>query len=143
MKTFVPKEADIQRTWFLVDATGKPLGRLAVKIVNILRGKNKAIYTPQSDTGDFVIVINAEKVKLTGSKETQKTYARYSRYRGGLKEHKASFIRERHPERLIQFAVRGMLPSNNLSRDMFKRLKVYAGTEHPHKAQNPAIADLK
>lgn len=142
MKTSLPKDPGDNRAWFLVDAKDKPLGRLAVKIANILRGKNKAIFAPHVDIGDFVVVTNADKVKLTGRKEHQKTYKRYSGFRGGLKEIKASVVRERHPERLIELAVRGMLPKNNLSRKLFTRLKVYAGEQHPHAAQNPRKVEL-
>jgi len=142
MKTSLPKDPGNNRAWFLVDAKDKPLGRLAVKTANILRGKNKATFTPHMDTGDFVVVINADKVKLTGRKEQQKTYKRYSGFRGGLKETKASVVRERHPERLIELAVKGMLPKNNLSRKLFTRLKVYAGEQHPHTAQNPRKVEL-
>ena len=137
MKTFVAKDPGADRAWFLVDAEDKPLGRVAVKVANALRGRNKPTFTPHVDTGDFVVVINAEKVKLTGRKEEQKVYQRYSGYRGGLKETKASVVRERHPDRLIKLAVKGMLPKNNLSRKIFRRLKVYAGAQHPHEAQNP------
>jgi len=142
MKTSLPKDPGNNRAWFLVDAKDKPLGRLAVKTANILRGKNKATFTPHMDTGDFVVVINADKVKLTGRKEQQKTYKRYSGFRGGVKETKASVVRERHPERLIELAVKGMLPKNNLSRKLFTRLKVYAGEQHPHTAQNPRKVEL-
>lgn len=142
MKTFLPKDPGKNRAWFLVDAKDKPLGRLAVRIADILRGKNKVTFTPHIDTGDFVVVTNAEKVKLTGNKNEQKVYQRYSGYRSGLKEIKASVLRERHPERLIKMAVHGMLPKNNLSRKVFRRLKVYAGAQHPHAAQNPRNIEL-
>lgn len=142
MKTTIPKEADIRRSWYLVNASDKVLGRLAVKIANIVRGKNKPIFTPHVDTGDFVIVINANKVKLTGKKETQKIYLNYSGYRGGLKQTKASDVRTSNPERMIYDAVRRMLPKNRLMRSALKRLKVYAGEEHPHEAQNPQALDL-
>jgi large subunit ribosomal protein L13 len=135
MKTFVPKEADIQRNWFVVDATDKPAGRLAVVIANVLRGRNKPTYTPHVDTGDFVVVINADKIKLTGNKEEGKIYQDYSGYSSGRTETKAKDIRERNPERIITQAVKGMLPTNRLSRQIIKRLKVYAGAEHPHTAQ--------
>lgn len=137
MKTTLPKPADIQRGWVLVDAQDKPVGRLSVKIANILRGRNKPIFTPAIDTGDFVVVINAEKVKLTGRKNEQKLYADYSGFRGGLRKTPAADLRARHPEQLIQRAVKGMLPKNHLAREQIKRLKVYAGTAHPHAAQNP------
>jgi large subunit ribosomal protein L13 len=142
MKTTLPKDTDIERAWLLVDATDIPLGRLSVAIANALRGRNKVIYTPHIDTGDFVVVINAEKVKLTGKKDEQKIYQRFSGYRGGLKKIKASTVRERHPERLVQLAVKGMMPKNNLARGSYKRLKVYAGTDHPHTAQNPKLTEL-
>lgn len=135
MKTFVPKEAEIERDWYLVDADGKTAGRLAVVIANVLRGRDKPTYTPHVDTGAFVVVVNAEKIKLTGSKEEQKIYQDYSGYSSGLKETKAKDIREKHPERIITQAVKGMLPTNRLSRQTIKRLKVYAGPEHPHAAQ--------
>ena len=135
MSTFVPKEADIQREWFVVDAAGKPAGRLAVVIANALRGRDKPTYTPHVDTGAFVVVINAEKIALTGNKEEGKIYQDYSGYSSGLTERKAKDIRAKHPERIITQAVRGMLPTNRLSRKMLKRLKVYAGSEHPHEAQ--------
>ena len=141
-KTYMAKDPGKERAWLLVDAADKSLGRLAVKIADVLRGKNKATFTPHVDTGVFVVVINAEKVKLTGRKNEQKVYRRYSGYRGGLKEIKASVMRERHPDRLIKLAVRGMLPKNNLSRHAFKRLKVYAGVEHPHGAQKPRRVEL-
>ncbi len=142
VKTTLPATSDIERTWHLVDAEDKVLGRLAVKIANVLRGRDKPIYTPHIDTGDFVVVINAEKVKLTGRKDEQKMYQRYSGYRGGQKETKAADLRAKHPERLIQFAVKGMLPKNALCRQAFKRLKVYAGTGHPHEAQDPQAMEL-
>lgn len=135
MKTFVPKEADIVRDWFVVDAEGKSTGRLAVVIANVLRGRNKPTYTPHVDTGAFVVVVNAEKIRLTGNKDEKKIYQDYSGYSSGLKETKAKDMRTRHPERIITQAVRGMLPANRLGRQMIKRLKVYAGPEHPHAAQ--------
>lgn len=137
MKSFVARDPGEARDWLLVDVAGKPLGRVAVKIADALRGKDQPTFTPHVDTGAFVVVINAEKVKLTGRKEEQKLYQRYSGWRGGLKEQKASVVRERHPDRLIKLAVRGMLPKNNLSRGMARRLKVYAGEAHPHEAQQP------
>lgn len=142
MKTFVPKDPGDNREWYLVDATDKVLGRLAVEITNVLRGRNKPTYTPHVDTGDFVVVVNAEKVKLTGKKDEKKIYQRYSGYRSGLKEETAGSLRERHPDRLIKHAVQGMLPNNKISRQMFSRLKVYAGNEHPHEAQKPQVVEL-
>ena len=135
MKTFMPKEADITREWFVVDATDKPAGRLAVLIADVLRGRNKPTYTPHVDTGAFVIVVNAEKIKLTGNKDEKKIYQDYSGYTSGLKETKAKDIREKNPARIIEQAVKGMLPANRQSRQTLTRLKVYAGAEHPHAAQ--------
>ncbi|MBI2440659.1 MAG: 50S ribosomal protein L13 [Lentisphaerae bacterium] len=138
MTTTVPRTENIQRAWHLVDASGQALGRLAVKIADRLRGKHKPTYTPHVDTGDFVVVINAQLVKLTGKKNDQKLYISYSGYRGGRKEIKAAIVRERAPERMIYDAVKRMLPRNRLMRVAFKRLKVYAGDKHPHAGQNPA-----
>jgi large subunit ribosomal protein L13 len=143
MKSFVPKDPGNDRRWMLVDAEGKVLGRLAVAIADVLRGKRKPTYAPHVDTGDFVVVINAEKVKLSGTKEQNKMYDRYSGYRSGLRSVSAAMLRQKHPDRMIKLAVKGMLPKNNLSRGMFKRLKVYAGGEHPHVAQNPERVDLR
>ncbi|MBP5671787.1 MAG: 50S ribosomal protein L13 [Victivallales bacterium] len=134
-KTFLPKVNEIERKWHVINAEGLVLGRLAVKIANILRGRNKPIYTPHLDTGDFVIVINAEKVVLTGRKNTRKIYQDYSGYMGGLREQTADIIRQKHPERMILDAVWGMMPKGRLGRAQFKKLKVYAGAEHPHVAQ--------
>jgi large subunit ribosomal protein L13 len=134
MKTFIPENPGDARGWQLVDAADKPLGRLAVNIANTLRGKNRAQFSPSVDTGDFVIVINADKVRLTGRKMTQKEYQRYSGWRG------AETMLEKHPERVIMEAVWGMLPKNNISRWMMTRIKVYRGSEHPHAAQKPVAA---
>jgi large subunit ribosomal protein L13 len=142
MKTSLPKESDILRGWHLVDAAGKPLGRLAVKVANILRGRNKVVFTPHIDTGDFVIVINARDVKLTGSKDEKKVYERYSGFRSGHKVTTVATMRERHPDRIIHKAVEGMLPDNHLSRKIIKRLKVYAGADHPHVSQSPKLIKL-
>lgn len=142
MKTFLPKQNEIERKWLVVDATNQPLGRLAAEIANILRGKNKAIFTPHLDTGDFVVVINAEKVRLTGNKEEQKIYKDYSGYAGGLKEVTAEKIRETNPTRMVNQAVRGMLPKNRLGRQLFTKLNVYVGSEHPHAAQQPEVLEL-
>lgn len=141
MKTTIPREADIKRSWFVVNASDKVLGRLAVRIADVIRGKHKPVFCPHVDTGDHVIVINASRVKLTGNKENQKIYQDFSGYRGGLKETKASVVRARHPERLIQDAVRRMLPKNRLMRQVMGRLKVYAGEQHRHEAQNPQPLD--
>ncbi len=140
-KTYVPKE--IEPRWVLVDAQGKTLGRLASEIAKILRGKHRPDYTPNMLTGDYVVVINAEKVHLTGNKLQQKTYTRYSGYPGGLKRIPAATMLERHPERIIEHAVKGMLPKGSLGRRMFKRLKVYAGGQHPHAAQKPEPLELE
>jgi large subunit ribosomal protein L13 len=142
MKTTLAKEKDIQRVWFVVDATDKPVGRLAVKIANVLRGKTKASFTPQTDMGDFVVVVNAEKVKFTGNKEEQKQYKRYSGYPGGLKLFTARQMRAKNPSHLIYHAVKDMLPKNNLSRKLFTRLSVYAGPDHPHAAQKPVALEM-
>ena len=135
MKTFMPQEADIKREWLIVDATDKPAGRLAVVIADALRGRDKPTYTPHVDTGAFVVVVNCEKIKLTGNKETDKIYKDYTGFTSGWTETKAKEIREKHPERIIMQAVKGMLPTNRQSRQTLKRLKVYAGSEHPHAAQ--------
>lgn len=137
MKTFLPNKDDVKREWHLVDATEQPLGRLAVRIANLLRGRGKAIFTPHIDTGDFVVVVNAEKVKLTGTKEEKKEYATYSGFRGGRTVRTAAAVRAKKPESMIELAVRGMLPRNHLCRAAFTRLKVYAGPDHPHTAQTP------
>jgi large subunit ribosomal protein L13 len=137
-KTFVTKQDDIKRDWFVVDAQGQSLGRLASKIATVLRGKHKPIFTPGLDTGDFVIVLNAGKVTVTGNKLTEKFYYRYSGYPGGLTAISLRDQLARHPERVIEHAVWGMLPHNKLGRAMLKKLKVYGGAEHPHQAQNPA-----
>jgi len=142
MKTFVPKDPGTDRQWFVIDADGLPVGRLGVKIANVLRGKEKPTFSHHVDTGDFVVVVNAEKVKLSGNKEEQKKYIRYTGYRGGQREVTADVMRERHPDRIVKAAVKGMLPKNNLSRQMFRRLKVYAGTVHPHEAQKPSTLTL-
>lgn len=141
-KTYSAKAGDVQRKWFVVDAEGQTLGRLATTVAATLRGKHKAMYTPHVDTGDFVVVINAEKVKVTGNKETQKMYYRHSNYPGGLKTTSLKDMRARHPERIIENAVRGMLPGSNLGRQQLKKLKVYPGANHPHAAQNPTPLEL-
>lgn len=142
MKTYVPKKTEIKKNWYLVDAEGKILGRLASKIAQVLSGKNKPIYTPHLDTGDFVVVINAKKVKVTGNKEKKKIYYHYSGYPGGMKEIVYEKLLEKKPALIIQKAVKGMLPKSKLGRKMFKKLKVYAGTEHRHQAQNPEKIEL-
>lgn len=137
MKTFLAKKETVQPKWHIVDADGQVLGRLAVKIANVLRGRNKPSYTPHVDTGDYVIVINAEKVALTGKKEEQNSYMFFSGFVGGESYRKLSEQRVRHPEFIIEHAVKGMLPKNRLARTMLKKLRVFAGPEHAHAAQNP------
>lgn len=137
MRTFSAKAGEIERKWYIVDAKNQPLGRLAVKVANLLRGKGKAIFTPHVDTGDFVVVINAEKVLLTGKKETQKSFMSFSGYVGGHKSENAAHRRQRRPELLIEHAVKGMIPHNRLGRALYTKLKVYRGEEHPHQAQQP------
>src|SRR5438045_8083803 len=137
MKTFLPKVNLDQRKWHIIDANGAVLGRLAAQIANILLGKNKPVYTPHLDAGDFVVVINAEKVVLTGKKETEKLFMTYSGWKGGEKYTSVAQIRARHPEKLITHAVRGMVPKNRLGRVLMTKLKVFKGGEHPHAAQQP------
>ena len=137
MQTSFVKKAEIEHKWFVMDAEGQVLGRLASRIARILTGKEKPIYAPFLDTGDHVIVINADKVRLTGAKEQDKQYYRHSGYPGGIRQLSAREVRAKHPERLVEAAVRGMLPKNRLGRAQFRKLKVYAGTEHPHQAQKP------
>ena len=141
--TYSPKPADVERSWFVVDATDVPLGRLASELAPILRGKHKATYAPHIDGGDFVVVVNAEKVHVSGSKEIEKIYFRHSGYPGGLRAETLSEVREKHPERLVEIAVRGMLPKNRLGRQMLRKLKVYAGPDHPHAAQKPEPLALR
>ena len=142
MKTFMPKAADITRKWYVVDAEGLALGRVASQVANILRGKNKPIYTPNVDTGDFVIVINCDKVILTGKKLDQKIYYKHSGYVGGLKETKYRKLMAEKPEEALRHAVVGMLPKGPLGRQMAKKLKIYAGAEHEHAAQQPEKLEL-
>ncbi|MGI6032592.1 MAG: 50S ribosomal protein L13 [Coriobacteriales bacterium] len=143
MKTYYAKPSEVQREWLLVDATGMTLGRLASAVAQILRGKNKPTYTPHVDTGDFVVVINCDKIKVTGAKVTDKVYYRYTNHPGGLKSETFQEAMQKHPERVVQHAVAGMLPKGTLGRKMLKKLKVYAGPEHPHTAQNPRKIDLE
>jgi large subunit ribosomal protein L13 len=142
LRTVSAKEQEIQREWHVVDAQGQTLGRLASRIATVLRGKHKPIYTPHVDCGDYVIVVNAEKIHVTGQKMTQKVYYRHSGYPGGLKEVTLRDQLQKFPERVIEKAVRGMLPKNRLGRQMFKKLKVYAGPNHPHQAQRPQPMEL-
>lgn len=137
VKTYTPKESEIERKWFVVDAEDVVLGRLATQVATILRGKHKPQFTPNLDAGDFVIVINAEKVRVTGQKEQQKNYYRHSQYPGGMRSFTFREMIDRHPERVIQAAVRGMLPKNALGKRMLRKLRVYAGPEHPHNGQQP------
>jgi large subunit ribosomal protein L13 len=137
MKTHLPKVNLDQRKWHVIDADGAVLGRLAAQVADILRGKNKPVYTPHLDAGDFVVVINAEKVKVTGKKETNKTFMSYSGWKGGEKYRTVEQIRASHPEKLITHAVKGMVPKNRLGRVLLTKLKVYKGAEHPHSAQRP------
>ena len=137
MSTPVAKKEELQKDWYVVDLEDKVLGRAATEIARVLRGKHKAIFTPSVDTGDFVIVLNAEKVRLTGNKLNQKMYYRHSGYTGGLTSTTAGKMLEKTPEELIKKAVRGMLPKNRIGRQMFKKLKVYCGADHPHQAQQP------
>jgi large subunit ribosomal protein L13 len=142
MRTYFPKEGDIKPRWYIIDAENKVLGRISTEIASIISGKTKPTYTPFLDTGDHVIVINAEKVLLTGRKETDKIYRHHSLYPGGLKQKEARFVRAEKPEHMIEQAVWGMLPKNKLGRKMLKKLKVYRGTSHPHQAQQPEVLDL-
>ena len=140
--TFIAKTAEIERKWYVVDATDKTLGRLASEVASVLRGKNKPIYTPFLDTGDFVIVINADKVKVTGKKLDQKLYRKHSDYVGGFKETTLRSMMDKKPEEVFKLAVKGMLPKNALGRKMFKKLHVYAGAEHNHQAQKPETLEF-
>ncbi len=142
MKTYSPKASEIHHDWWVVDAEGKVLGRLASEVAKILRGKHKPMYTPHLDTGDHVVVVNAEKVRLTGNKAEQKTYFRHTGYMGGEKLTPVEEMLEKHPERVIELAVKGMLPKNNLGRLMRKKLRVYAGAKHPHEGQQPKPLEI-
>ncbi len=142
MKTISAKPATVQRDWYVVDAAGKTLGRIATEIALRLRGKHKPIYTPHVDTGDFIVVINAEKVNVTGNKRGGKIYYHHSLYPGGLKSITFDKLIQKKPEQVIELAVKGMLPHNPLGRAMFRKLKVYAGPEHPHTAQQPKVLEL-
>lgn len=143
MSTYMARPAEITRTWYVIDAAGKPLGRVATQVATLLRGKHKPIYTPHLDTGDHVIVINAERVVLTGRKLQQKIYFHYSGYPGGGKQEVYSRLMKRRPEFAVEKAVRGMLPKNSLGRAMFKKLRVYRGAEHPHAGQQPKVWEVK
>lgn len=142
MKTYSAKSGEVNQEWFVVDATDKTLGRLASEIARRLRGKHKPEYTPHIDTGDYIVVVNAEKVRVTGAKATDKMYHHHTGYPGGLKSYSFEKLIERAPERVLQRAVKGMLPRNPLGRAMFKKLKVYSGSEHPHTAQQPEALNI-
>lgn len=142
MKTHLPKIDVQKRAWHVIDADGLVLGRLAAKIANVLRGKNKPVFTPHLDAGDFVVVVNAEKVRLTGNKNEQKIYSSYSGWRGGQKCRTVKDLRAKHPDRIITHAVKGMIPKNRLGKRLLTKLKVYAGPKHPHAAQHPSTLTL-
>lgn len=142
-KTYLPPQDTLVHNWYVVDATNQRLGRLASEVAVVLRGKNKPTYTPHMDTGDFVIVINAEKIEVTGKKRSQKLYRRHSGRPGGMKTETFAKLQDRLPERIIEQAVKGMLPKNTLGRQLFTKLKVYAGSSHPHSAQQPEVLNLK
>ncbi len=137
MKTFIAKKEEAERNWVLIDAADKVVGKVAVEIASILRGKTKPVFTPHVDTGDFVVVINAEKVQLTGNKLEKKTYYHHSGYMGGIKAATAKSLMAKNPEEILKHAVKGMLPKNSLGKSMFKKLKIYTGSNHPHEAQTP------
>ena len=143
MTSFMQKKETVERKWYVIDADGKPLGRVAAKAAVLLRGKHKPTYTPHIDCGDNVIIINAEKVKLTGNKENTKVYYSHSGYQGGLRERTAKEMRERYPQEMVEKAVKGMLPHNRLGRSMYKKLHVYVGPEHKHEAQKPEVMEVK
>lgn len=142
MKTYTPKKNDIEAGWWVVDAADKPLGRLASEVARVIRGKHKPTFTPHLDTGDFVVVLNASQVKLTGNKADQKTYFRHSGYMGGEQHIPFRRMLDRHPERVIELAVRGMLPKNALGRQLRRKLRVYPGSEHPHQGQQPRTLEI-
>lgn len=143
MKTYSPKAGEVSRNWYVVDAENMVLGRLATRVADVLRGKHKPRFAPHMDTGDFVIVVNAEKVRVTGNKEQQKTYFHYSGYMGGMKSCNLAEMRKRKPDEIIRLAVRGMLPKNRLNRKILGKLKIYTGPEHPHEAQQPKPLEIK
>lgn len=142
MKTLFAKKTDVSQKWLIIDADGLVVGRMASQVAKILRGKNKPVFTPHVDTGDFVIIVNADKVRFTGNKLDQKTYYRHTGYPGGIKEATAKDVMKNNPERIIFSAVRGMLPKTILGRQQITKLKVYSGPDHPHKAQNPEVVNL-
>ena len=142
MSSFIQKPAEVERKWYVVDAEGKTLGRMASEVAAILRGKNKPTFTPHVDCGDYVIVINAEKVVVTGKKRQEKIYKRHTGYPGGLRELTFEQLMEKHPEEVVKHAIKGMMPTGKLGRQMYKKLKVYAGPEHNHQAQKPEVLDF-
>lgn len=142
MKSYVAKPLEIERKWYVVDAEGKTLGRLASEVAKILRGKHKPIFTPHVDTGDYVIVVNAEKIRVTGKKMDQKMYRWHTGYVGNFKERTFREMSQRNPERIVELAIKGMLPHNSLGSQMYRKLKVYAGPEHKHEAQSPEVLEL-
>lgn len=142
MKSFLAKPNEVERKWRVIDAEGQVLGRLAVKVAMALMGKDKPVYTAHVDTGDFVVVVNADKILITGDKAKQKTYQTYSQYPSGQKTLSYAKMMEKYPERVVKLAIKRMLPKNTLGNDMFRKLKVYAGPEHPHAAQQPAVMEL-
>ncbi|WP_217588897.1 50S ribosomal protein L13 [Lentibacillus saliphilus] len=141
--TFMANEANVERKWYVIDAEGKRLGRLSSEVAAILRGKNKPTYTPHVDTGDHVIIINAEKIELTGNKMNDKMYYRHTNHPGGLKERNAAEMQAKYPERMLELSIRGMMPKGPLGRKMFKKLHVYKGSEHNHQAQQPEVYELR
>ena len=143
MTSYMQKKETIERKWFVIDAEGKPLGRVATKAAHVLRGKHKATFTPHMDCGDYVIIVNAEKVALTGNKLEDKKYYNHSMYPGGLRERTAKVMKEQYPVEMVERAVKGMLPHNRLGRAMYKKLFVYTGAEHPHMAQKPETMEIK
>jgi len=143
MNTFSAKPHEVKRDWYVIDANGKVLGRVATEIARRLRGKHKAEYTPHVDTGDYIVVINAEKITVTGRKFSDKNYYRHTGFPGGIKEISFAKLQQKHPERIIELAVKGMLPKNPLGRDMYRKLKVYVGDEHPHTAQQPKQLEIE
>jgi large subunit ribosomal protein L13 len=142
MGSFIAKPHEVEKKWYVIDAEGRTLGRLASEVASILRGKKKTIYTPHVDTGDYVIVVNAEKVEVTGKKRKDKIYKRHSGYPGGLKEVTFEKLQAKHPEEIIRHAVKGMMPNGRLGRQMYRKLRVYAGPEHAHPAQQPEVWDF-
>ena len=143
MKSFMQKKETVERKWYVIDAEGKSLGRVAAKAAHVLHGKHKATFTPHIDCGDYIIIINAEKVNLTGNKLENKMYYNHSMYPGGLRERSAKVMREKYPVEMVERAVKGMLPHNRLGRQMYKKLFVYAGENHPHMAQKPEVMEIK